>query len=314
MVVFKRIAAALAAALIALPAAAHATVSGVTPLVSTQWLEDNIGNENLLVLDIRSEMAKSGKDDYLKGHIPGALWSPYPGFWRTSRDGVVGVVPSISTLEAELSNLGVDEDKTVVIVPAGTSHTEFGAAARIYWTFKYLGHESVAILDGGHKAWVAEERTLEAGNVQPQSALFVAEPNQDLIISTDEVAGRINTSTILIDGRPEEQFLGAKKHDKATRFGHIPGAQHLDNASFYDAQANRLKPLSEIAALLPANLRETEEDIVSYCNTGHWAATNWFVLREVLGKDNVTLYDDSIVGWSQRADLPVAAPQVPAAN
>jgi len=314
MSLMKRFASLATAAMIALPGAAFAAAPDVTPLVSTQWLEDNLENEDLRILDIRSEMAKSGKDDYLKAHIPGAVWSPYPGFWRTSRDGVVGVVPSVSSLEAGLSNLGVSDDTTVVIVPAGASHTEFGAAARIYWTLKYVGHESVAILDGGHNAWAAEERALEEGNVQPESALFVARPNSDILASTDEVAGRMTTSAILLDGRPEEQFVGSKKHPKSTRFGHIPGAQNLDNAIFYDAQANRLKPSAEIAALMPANLRDTDEDIVSYCNTGHWAATNWFVLSEVMGKENVTLYDDSMVGWSQRTDLPIVAPQPPMAN
>lgn len=286
----------------------------VTPLVSTDWLQDNLDNEAVVILDTRSKIAKLGKDDYLKAHIPGAVWSEYPGYWRTERDGVVGVVPSIDKLEAALSELGVSEDKAVVIVPAGTSSLEFGAAARIYWTFKYLGHEAVAILDGGHAAWVKEGRPLASGGVTPVGDLFVAEPNEALLVSTDEVAAKLGSETVLLDGRPHAQFVGEAKHKKATRFGHLPGAVNFDQARFYDETSNRLKSGAALASLLPESLRREDQQVVSYCNTGHWAATNWFVMSEMLGQDNVTLYDESMVGWTRRSDLPVIASEKPIAT
>jgi thiosulfate/3-mercaptopyruvate sulfurtransferase len=279
----------------------------VTPLVSTQWLANHIERDDIVILDIRSPFAKSGKEDYLKGHIPGAVWSEYPGYWRTDRGDVVGVLPSVEKLEAALSELGVSEDKAVIIVPAGGDSSEFGAAARIYWTFKYLGHDAVAILDGGHKAWTAENRPVETGNVTPLGDMFVAEPREDYLIATPDVAKRLNSSAILVDGRPEAQFTGKDKHSKATRFGRIPGALGLDQAGFYDDAAGRLKPRAEIASLVPATLADKSVEIVSYCNTGHWAATNWFVLHELLGFENVSLYDDSMVGWSQDESLPMAS-------
>lgn len=284
----------------------------VTPLVSTDWLAAHTGAEDVVILDIRSKMSKSGKEDYLKGHIPGAVWSEYPGYWRTERDGVTGMLPAVEKLEAVLSEIGLSEDKALVIVPGGFDSLDFSAAARVYWTLKYLGHDAVAILDGGFAAWTAESRPLQTGDVTPEGDLFVAEPNEELLVSTNEVAEMLGTGTLLLDGRPADQFSGAHKHANATRFGHIPGAVNLDQDQFYDHKTNRLKPKAELTSLLPASVQNSDGKIVSYCNTGHWAAANWFILTQVLGRGNVTLYDASMVGWSQDKSLPVKATAAPA--
>lgn len=290
----------------ALSGSAQALEAG--PLVSMDWLADHLADENLLVLDIRSPLAKSGKDDYLKGHIPGAVWSEYPGYWRTSRGDVSGVLPSVEKLEASLSELGVHEDRTVVLVPAGTSDLDFGAAARIYWTFKYLGHDHVAILNGGHAAWIAANGEVETGDVVPEGDMFVAEPRPELLVSTDDVASLSDGNTLLLDSRPLAQFEGIEKHDDAVRFGHLPGATHFDQAQFYDAARNTLKPVDQLQARASQVGANADDPVIAYCNTGHWAATNWFVLTELLGYENVAVYDDSMVGWSRQSDLPVVSP------
>ena len=102
------------------------------PLVTPDWVSQRLGSDDIVVLDLRTAIAKSGKDDYLKAHIPGAIWSNYPGAWRTTRNEVPGVIPSVEKLEAYLSELGVTEGKTVVLVPAGKGSTDFGVATLIY--------------------------------------------------------------------------------------------------------------------------------------------------------------------------------------
>ena len=274
------------------------------PLVTPDWVSQRLGSDDIVVLDLRTAIAKSGKDDYLKAHIPGAIWSNYPGAWRTTRDGVPGVVPSVEKLEAYLSELGVTEGKTVVLVPAGKGSTDFGVATRIYWTLKYLGHNDVSILNGGWKAWAEAGLAADTGDVMPQGDLFIADVQDNLLIETPAVDGLVGSQTVLLDGRPEAQYQGKQKHSAAARFGRIPGAMSLDQNLFYNAQSERLKDLPALKASVPATLTP-DAAIVSYCNTGHWAATNWFVLHEVLGYSNVTLYDESIVGWTANAALRV---------
>lgn len=275
------------------------------PLVDTDWLKNNLDDNSLVILDVRNKLAQSGKDDYLKAHIPGAIWSEYPGFWRTERDGVTGVLPSVEKLEASLSELGITDTTHVVISPAGANATDFGVAARLYWTLKYLGHEEVSILDGGWKAWSSNpDNPVESGDVTPTGDLFIADINEALAISTNEVSARLGSDTTFLDARPESQFLGKAKSPDANRFGRLPGAVHADNHGFYDAQTGRLKPAEELATLVPASLTP-QSAIISYCNTGHWAATNWFVLSEILGYRDVALYDESMVGWTLDGANPV---------
>lgn len=281
-------------------------VRAATPLVDVDWLKDRIGQSDVIVLDVRSKLAGVDRKDYEKAHIPGALYSAYPGIWRTDRDGVTGVVPSVEKLEASLSELGVSEDKTVVIVPAGTTSLDFGAAARIYWTFKYLGHDKVSILDGGHAAWAAAGGALESGWVVPEGDLFEARLQEELNISTAEVANLSAADTVLLDARPVPQFRGKEKHPAAARFGRLPGAQNLVHDDFFDAARGRLKEPSALRAAVPADFNASTP-IVSYCNTGHWAATNWFVLHEVLGYEKTRLYDESMVGWSLDGSRPMAS-------
>lgn len=295
--------AGLITTMIALPAAA--TVDA-PPLVDAAWLKAHLDSEDIVILDVRSPYAGSGKPDYLKGHIPGAVWSEYPGIWRTERDGVEGMLPSVEKLEASLSELGISEEKTVVIVPAGKDSLEFGGAARIYWTLKQLGQPSVTILNGGYSAWTADAANpLDTGAVTPEGDMFIAEADAGMVLSSDDVAKRIGTKIVMLDGRPHAQYIGKEKHSKAKRAGRLPGAVSLDQDLFFDKTTKRLRPHAELAAIATSVVADPAAEIVSYCNTGHWAATNWFVLHELLGYENVTVYDASMVGWAADKSRPV---------
>ena len=113
-----------------------------------------------------------------------------------------------------------------------------------------------------------------------------------------------NEHATLVDARPASYFDGKEKAPASKAYGHIPGAINLDSATFYDPATNRLRPkeqLAKIAASLPAG------PVVAYCNTGHWAATDWFVLSAVLGRPDVRLYAGSMVEWTANPNRPVAS-------
>lgn len=293
--------AALAGLVALAPAAAAPQVE---PLVSADWLKAHLGRDDVVVLDIRSPYTDSGREDYLKGHIPGAVWSEYPGIWRTTRDGVEGMLPSVDKLEANLSELGVGEETAVIIVPAGKDSLEFSGATRIYWTLKQLGHDAVAILDGGYRAWNEAGFALESGDVTPIGNMFIAEPREDLFTSTDDVA-KMSRPAILLDARPLEFFVGKKKHDQAARPGRLAGSVNLDQDRFFDVETGRLKPRPQLELIAADVLPDRTQPIVSYCNSGHWAAADWFVLHELLGYEQVSLYDASMVGWTADPARPV---------
>ncbi|MBW6506046.1 MAG: sulfurtransferase [Rhodobacteraceae bacterium] len=274
------------------------------PLASAAWLRANIDRPDLVVIDIRGRTAN---DDFAAGHVPGAVFSAYPGEWRGKGD-IAGAVPETADLQATIAALGVNTDSLVVIVPAGTNSTEFGGAARLYWSFKYTGHDGVAILDGGWPAWVADAANpVATGVAEVVAGNFTAELRPELLATTEQVEAALAAGIPLIDARPAEQYAGAKKAGAAKRAGHIPGAASLDSDLFYDAASNRIKPLDDLRALVPVALGgDTGVQAITYCNAGHWSATDWFVLHELLGYQNLALYVDSMIGWTQDEARPVA--------
>jgi thiosulfate/3-mercaptopyruvate sulfurtransferase len=285
--------------------AGSALAAGGEPLVSPQWLKEHHAEPDVVVLDIRSALDGGGAEAYAKGHIPGAVHSDYDkGGWRVTRDGVPFMLPDVARLEALIGDLGIDEDSHVVVVPAGVHVLDFGAAARVYWTLRAAGHPRVSILDGGFAAWKADpSNTIETGVNRPTPKIFTVGLQHGLIAPTQEVERlSIAGGATLLDARPAPFFTGKVKAPAAKTYGHIPGAVNLDNSAFYDPATNRLRPAAElatIAASLP------DGPVVSYCNTGHWAATNWFVLSEVLGRKDVRLYYGSMVEWTADARRPV---------
>lgn len=297
----------LTIAAVALSIAGTTAGNAAEPLVGADWLEDRLGNQELVVLDIRNKLDGGSRETYSNGHIPGAVHSDYLlDGWRTQKGDVVGVLPDVAVLEALISDLGIGEDHHVVISHGGVDNTDFGSAARVYWTFKYLGHNQVSILDGGWLGWLEDRsRPVEQGIVERDGELFVAEIRPELLVGTDEVKGSLDQTGILrVDARPLDQFLGLAKHAAAKAFGRIPGAVQVDQSDFFKANG-RLKDVDALRVLFDGHIGAGERGIFAYCNTGHWAATNWFVLSELLGVDNVRLYDHSMVGWTADPNLPV---------
>ena len=288
------VAAVLAAAAVA---AVPASAAPVEPLVSAQWLKDHLRDPQIAVIDVRM-----GAPVYDAGHIPGAVHSDYDkAGWRVSRNGVLQP-PNKAELEKLIGETGIDEDSHVIVVPAGVSATDFGAAARVYWTLKVAGHPAVSILDGGFAAWQAAAYPVDTRKTVPTPKIFTSRFDEGVFAQLNAVEN--NAHATLVDARPVSYFDGKEKAAVSKAYGHIPGAINLDSASFYDPATNRLRPkneLARIAAKLPAG------PVVTYCNTGHWAATDWFVLSVVLGRPDVRLYDGSMVEWTADPHRPVAS-------
>tara|TARA_B100001939_G_scaffold73380_1_gene61469 strand:+ start:3803 stop:4777 length:975 start_codon:yes stop_codon:yes gene_type:complete len=279
-----------------------------TPLVSSEWLSKNLEAPDLLIIDLRNSIDGGGYETYLEGHIPGSIHSDYmKAGWRVARNGIPGLIPSEKEFQKLARSIGVNQNSHVILVPAGVSSTDFGSSARAYWTFKSFGHEKVSILNGG---WVNWKKTypsqIETGaQIAPLTGNFVASLATNDYIDTNGVEQIVkdkSSQVILLDGRPEKQFWGEEKHPKVLAAGHIPGAKLLTQSEAYDEINNSLK---QIEALDEIYGDISKKPVVSYCNTGHWAAMNWFVLSELLGNKNVLLYDGSMVEWTQDSTRPL---------
>lgn len=276
-------------------------------LITPEALSERLGDNNLVIIDIRSSVDGGGKAAFETGHIPGAVHSDYVADgWRAKVGNAPGMLPPFDHLAELAGRLGVKPPDDVVIVPAGVSATDLAAAARVYWTLKLIGHGQQAILDGGFKGWSADpKRPVETGASAPKAAAPYPVVQQQRLRSTTDatlVASRSKLAT-LVDARSPSYFAGHEKAAEATRPGHIPGAVSRDYAEAFDPATGRLKPIGDLSALFGSVPRGPA---ISYCNTGHTAALNWFVLSEVLGRDEVALYDGSMTDWTQDPERPVA--------
>jgi thiosulfate/3-mercaptopyruvate sulfurtransferase len=277
-------------------------------LISPEALLARLGDSNLVILDIRSSIDGGGKAAYEAGHVPSAIHTNYVADgWRAKVGAAPGMLPPLDKLAELVGNLGIKPHDEVVIVPAGISATDFAAAARVYWTLKLIGHGQQAILDGGFKAWSADPaRPVETGVSAPKAAAPYPVVVKQTLRSTSDatlVAAKSKLAT-LVDARSASYFAGQEKAPEAARAGHIPGAISRDYAEAFDLSTGRLKPVRDLNALFAP---VPKGPAISYCNTGHTAALNWFVLSEVLGRDEVSLYDGSMTDWTQDPERPVAA-------
>ncbi len=288
----------LAMFLLAFAACAAAQTQPMRPLLTPDELAPLLRDPSVRVLDIRPAA------DYAAGHIPGAVNIPY-GVFRGPADNP-GALPSAQALTEALRRAGIDETKHVVVAHSGKDATDFGAAARVYWTLQVSGLTRLSLLDGGTLGWLEDGHDLVTTEVRPQPSTFTVRFDSQRIPSTEALAARVQAGTAprLIDARPEPFFRGETRHAGAARYGTLPGAVSLPHSRFFAADGKRLKPLEELRTLVAQQDLIGSEPAVVFCNTGHWAATDWFVLSELLGRKDVLLYPESVVAWSRR-DLPM---------
>jgi thiosulfate/3-mercaptopyruvate sulfurtransferase len=274
------------------------------PLVSPQWLVAQLRG-GVLVLDIRSAVDGGGAPAHEAAHVPGAVHTDYvKDGWRATKGMATGLLPERAHLADLFARCGITPASHVVIVGAGTSPGDFSAAARVYWTLKISGHRDLSVLEGGMAAWHEAGLPVESGRrtpppAPPYPAAFVAELRADLAAVEHAIKHRL---AVLLDTRSISYFQGHEKSPQAKRAGRLPEAVHLDHAHSFDPVTKRLKPLAELEQLFAL----PEQPVVSYCNTGHQAATSWFILSEVLRRPGVSLYDGSMSEWTEDEARPVA--------
>ncbi|MAZ32222.1 MULTISPECIES: sulfurtransferase [Thalassospira] len=300
--------AAAAVAIVFGGAAAQAERLTEKPLVDAAWLSDNLENPSLVVVDIRS-LTKEGSP-YDAGHIPGAVFAPYGKFgWRAKVGDVVGQLPPVDVISARIGSLGIDNDKQVVVVPAGQNSSDFGSATRVYWTFKVLGHDAVTILDGGQRAWEAAGKPVSNEAVAPQTVAFNANFRPELLATADDVAKARENGVALVDARPVSQYKGESKSGVVARAGAIPGAVNISQSEFYNDQQGAFVASDVIEGLVENAGVAKDGAEITYCNTGHWASVAWFGLSEVMGNKNTRMYDGSMTEWAADPSREVVIPE-----
>jgi thiosulfate/3-mercaptopyruvate sulfurtransferase len=270
-----------------------------TSLVSTQWVEDNLDTPGVVLIEVDEDTTA-----YDKGHIRGAIKLD----WTTDlQDQVRRDFVNKEQFEALLSDRGVSNDDTVVLY--GGNNNWFAAYA--YWYFKLYGHQDVKLMDGGRKRWELDSRELTDEVVKREATQYTAqEPDLNIRAFRDEVLEAIDVKN-LVDVRSPDEYAGrllAPAHlpqEQAQRAGHIPTAANVpwSKAANDDGTFRSDDELREIYTEAGV---DWDKDTIAYCRIGERSSHTWFVLRELLGQQNVKNYDGSWTEYGSLVGVPVA--------
>ncbi len=301
----KRLSAIVSGATLLLFLLAGVSQAASKSLVSVEWLADNLDGKNTVILDV-SEFTS-----YEKGHIPGAVKAFGP--WMTKSDDFVGfMAPPEHELVKMIKGFGVNNDSLVVVYDEGTTAKETAKSARALWTLHFLGHDNVALLDGGFAAWTREGQEVSKDPVAPKVGNFTGKTIQSKVTTLSEVKRKLKYRQIVfVDCRDAVEHFGQEKLHHIDRYGHLPGSRLLPasymttaGVEFSPSLFREVEVLKEMAA--GAGIPEDKSvEIVTYSNHGLSAALNYFVLHDLLGYEHVQLFDGSVLQASEDEDVPM---------
>jgi len=284
---------------------AGALAAGTDSLVSIDWLSKNLNKPGIVILDV------GAFTHYEKSHIPGAVKAFGP--WQTMNDKFVGfMMPKEEDLVQMLRSYGVNNDSYVILYDEGVTALDTCKSARALWTLHALGHDKVAILNGGFAAWEQAEHPMTAEPAFPAAGNFSGKLVKEKVVSLAEVKKLLKShGVVFLDTRLPDEHFGFEKKSNVERFGHLPGsklwpADFVTNAGV-DLSPSFIKNKADLQQMaqgvgIPA---DKNAEIITYSNTGLQAAMGYYVLHDLLGYKNVRLFDGSILESAADKDVPM---------
>jgi thiosulfate/3-mercaptopyruvate sulfurtransferase len=273
----------------------------VESLVSTAWLEAELGAPDLRVVDATIFLPGAGRDaraEYEAAHIPGAAYidideisdadSPHPH-----------MLPPAHKFASRMQGLGIGDGNRIVVYDNSPLHS----GARLWWMLRVFGAREIALLDGGLEKWIAEGRRTESGGAARGTGHFSAVLDADGVVDKDAVLALAGEE--IVDARPAPRFAGEAIEPRAgVSPGHIPGSKNAPQSGFFRPD-NSWKQGAELRAVFDAAGVDFGKPMVTTCGSGVTAAVILFGAH-LLGKEDVRLYDGSWSEWGADPATPKA--------
>jgi thiosulfate/3-mercaptopyruvate sulfurtransferase len=267
-------------------------------LVTTDWLSEHLNDENVVVAEV-----DENPDLYDEGHVPGAIKL----HWRDDlQDPIERDLVEKEAFEKLMSERGISNDSTLVLY--GDKNNWFAAYA--YWYLKIYGHNDVRILDGGRQKWIDESRELTTDAPSVSAANYAARDRDETIRARRDAVLKSLGDDALVDVRSPQEYAGdlvappGYEQEGAQRGGHIPTAQSIPWATAVRDDGT-FKSADELRELYTGKGVTPDRAVTAYCRIGERSAHTWFVLRELLGYEDVKNYDGSWTEWGNLVDVPI---------
>ncbi|MEN8659469.1 3-mercaptopyruvate sulfurtransferase [Marivita sp.] len=273
-------------------------------LVSTDWLASHMRDPDLRILDASMYMPgsdRNAKAEYAEGHIPGARFFDIDEI-SDSRSDLPHMAPPIEKFMSRMRAMGVGDGHQVVVYDGAGLFS----AARVWWLFKLMGQNDVAVLDGGLPKWVAEGRELEDMPPIIRDRHMTVRRQAHLVKDVTQVsaASKLRDQEI-IDARSSGRFRGEEPEPRpGMRGGHIPGSKNVHYASLLNGDQTMKSP-EDTRAIFEAAGVDLSKPAITTCGSGVTAAILSLAMAR-MGKDDHSLYDGSWSEWGMFPTVPVA--------
>lgn len=275
----------------------YGCTQGIEPIASTSWLGDNLSLKNLVIVDVRTS------EEYDAGHIANSVSIPFVvpfSAWITMKEDLLLELPEKSELFNMLGSFGITKKSKVVLVGGTSDPYAMAAAPRVADTLIYAGVKNVSILDGGYTKWVSEGRPVTTELPIITEKVFDGKIKNKIFVSKEYVQRKIGKS-VIIDARDAVVYSGEVIEPYAQKPGHIATAKSLPAPLMWNEDGT-YKSTSELKELVEG-IANKDDQIIVYCGVGGYASAWWFILKEVLGYENVKFYDGSAQEWSLYYDM-----------
>ena len=270
-------------------------------LVSADWLAERLSAPDIRIVDASLYLPgdpRDGRTEYLKAHIPGARFFDIDDI-AERHSPLPHMMPPVEKFVSRVRKMGIGDGHRVI------AYDQQGlfSAARVWWMFRFFGHQDVAVLDGGLPQWLARGHPTDDEEPDPRERHFTGRQNASMVRDVTQIAGAAKLrDEQIVDARSPGRFRGDEPEPRAgLRAGHIPGARNVHYASLLNPDGT-MKGIDATRAVFEAAGVDLARPVVTSCGSGITAAILHLALPR-MGHARNSLYDGSWVGWGAYPDL-----------